>query len=371
VLTNIPTPYRISFFEEVGGLLKELGGGATVLACSWSEPGRYWSPPDPSDQFSLVVMPGLHPHIADATLHWNPTVSWAIRESQPRWLLVAGAWLTPTMLQAVMTRSRSVPTIFWNEGHGQAVRHPRGIIRQLRSRALGMYDGFAVPNARSERFVREQAGDSKVVIELPNCVSEDGFSAPRGERSQYRAALGLPDQRTVLIPAALEPRKGTLAVLQAWELLDRSITTRMNLVFLGTGSLRSVVDSYSRSHESIVCAGHRAPDEVADFYRAADGVLLASTYDPNPLSLIEAARSGCTLMATKAVGNSSELIDSRNGYLIDSSQPTQIAHALRWFANLPANQLSAHQVNSLGVGAEYGCKTVASRFVEELRSCFG
>ena len=97
---------------------------------------------------------------------------------------------------------------------------------------------------------------------------------------------------------------------------------------------------------------------------------MASRYDPNPLSLIEAARSGCVLMATQAVGNSKDLIEDRNGRIMCETSAKEIVASITWFANLTTNQLLVAQDVSLQRGSPFGCKTVARDFLNGLETQF-
>lgn len=317
VLTNIPTPYRAAFFAELDHLLRECGGRLRVLYCAETERGRKWVFDDSTRHGT--VMPGFSHYVRGVAFHVNPSAIRWIRAQRPDWLLVAGSWNTPTMLMVSAAERGRTPRIFWSEGHAEAVLHPGGWIARLRRLVLGSFDGFAVPNERSEDFVRTQIKGDVPVIRLPNSVDESFFDRRLVDVGAVRARLGFDDSvRLVAIVASLEPRKRVVESVRAFGRLDPNVRMNVRLVVVGTGSLLPEVELAAASIEGVSLLGHLEAEGVRDVLAAADGFLLASSYDPNPLSVLEAALCGCFVMVADSVGNSEEL--ARESGIVFSGQ---------------------------------------------------
>ncbi len=344
VLTNIPTPYRIHFFNRLAAELGRRGIGFGVLFCAQSEANRHW-PFDPSElHFSYAVLPGLHPRIGGITFHLNPTVGRWLRQWKPTWLLSAGAWLMPTGLLALAAlRSPQCTRLFWSEGHEDAVLHPTGLVPRLRRQVLRRYDGFAVPNQKSADYLARQLGGTPQCLPLPNIVDDSFYVPPTGEqRVATRQKHGIrADDILILQVAQLEERKGTMELVQGWTAAAMTCP-RLRLVLVGTGTLDRQVREHARDAITagrLILTGPISAHAVREWLHAVDAFVLNSKRDPNPLSAIEAGLTGLPLLLSRRIGNFDELHQQgQTGIAIEQVTAEAVARTLRAFAALPTKK---------------------------------
>lgn len=375
VVSNIPTPYRHHFFEVLGQQLRSRGGDLQVLFAARSERGRHWDPPVGGQFYDAGVLPGLTVHPLGTHTHLNRGAVRAVAQYDPRWVLTAGSWHGPTTLTVLARAHRSgIPCLFWSEGHRDAVLHRRGWVPPLRHQAFRRFDGFAVPNDRSGRFALLNARRNVPVLRLPNVVDDDFWAAPRPSKTAARASLGVEDVRTVAIVAALEPRKRVVESIRAYLCLAEDRHARLQLLIAGTGVQEPEATALAADHPHVRLLGQLTQDEVRDLYWAADAFLLASSYDPNPLSMIEAAFAGCILMASRSVGNCDELVEPRTPFVIDDQRGdvvAGIASALATVVDASDERLAhlqQHQKQRVSLG--WTSRAVASQFVDDLEHHF-
>ena len=369
MLTNIPTPYRVAFFDTLGTELAVAGGRLEVFYCADTEPGRQWKFND--DTRGGTRIPGASPRIRGDAFHLNPTATVHIRKVDPDWLLVGGSWNTPTMIAVSALERRRVPRVFWSEGHMAAVRHRSGPIARARALVLNSFDGFAVPNQRSEDFIRTQTRRSQPIVRLPNTVDEGFFDPTAVDTQSVRSRLGLPPgARVLVIVASLEPRKRVLESVQAFNTVAQSWPD-LHLVVVGSGPQKAEIEHAASGSLRVHFVGQREAEEVRDILASAEGFLLASSYDPNPLSVIEAALCGCFLMTTQAVGNSEELVHASGGTVISDAPGTdvgaELALAIRAFALRSTEDISSSGLKTRQFAlAHYTRKTVARSLITSL-----
>lgn len=374
LLTNIPTPYRTAFLNVLREVLAERGLGLHVLFCARSEPDRSW-PFDPGAlHFPFTFLDGLHPELGGAKPHVNPSVVGALAHLRPQWLLAAGAWNTPTVLMASqLPRSVVGHRLFWSEGHADAVLHASGLVAKLRQRALRAWDGFAVPNERSGEWASEQVGRRVPTLLLPNTVDE-GFFTPAGpeERSALRERFGWSGSRVLFTALRLEGFKGLPELLRGWQLLPEPLRRSARLAIAGEGSLRGDLARAAEGGSGIEALGPLTPAGVRDRLRAADGFILPSHRDPNPLSPIEAALCGRPLLLSHRAGNVAELVvERRTGFVIEPIEASAVARAMEQLLTSPGPLREA-----MGTAAReralstFTRKAVAERFVEGLLERF-
>jgi len=128
--------------------------------------------------------------------------------------------------------------------------------------------------------------------------------------------------------ARLSPEKCHSDLIHAVKLLlDQGRDVRLDLV--GDGSLRRQLEdqvSGLRLIKHVRFLGSR--DDVAALLRAFDVFALASRFEGLPLTVLEAMAAGLPVVVTR-VGSLHEAVEEeRNGFIVPSEQPAQLAAAL-------------------------------------------
>jgi glycosyltransferase involved in cell wall biosynthesis len=376
LVTNIPTPYRTSFFDVLSEVLEEQGCGLRVLYCAEREPNRQWSIDLARARHDHRILPGLHWTLAGGYFHLNPGVGRELAQHPPRWLVVGGAWHMPTLWLAISSRAgRGASRILWSEGHADAVVHSHGAIAGIRHRVYAGFDAFAAPNARSGDYARAQAGVDRPVLPLANTVDEEYYRPPTpAEIAEARRALALGDDERVLVTVCqLVDRKAVVELASAFRALPVG-APRRRLVFIGDGERRSELERIARASGGgkIELAGHLGMSEVRRWLWAADGFVLATRSDPNPLSPIEASLCGLSLVLSERAGNVDELlVAGETGFRLDPSTVSSIGAALEPFFSVDAAALRRMgRAAALHTSARFRRRAVAERFVAALLATF-
>ena len=324
VLTNIPTPYRAHFFECLSRELASHSVRLTVAFCAASEWNRRWQYVETDHRYEHRILSGWSLKIGAITFHFNLGILEFLRQERPNWLLSAGSWSMPTgVLALLMRRRQKFITIFWSEGHADAVLNPNGLVAWVRRFILKKYDAFAVPNIRTEDFLCKELGYRPACLRLPNTVDADYYvPATETERCATRKRLLInTEDRVFLQVSQLEDRKGVCELLEAFSLLTVR-HPRLKCVVVGTGTKEAALRvRYAKEIATgrLLLCGSLTADGVRDWLQAADFFILASKLDPNPLSPIEAAFCGKPLIISKLAGNSTDLIpDDTTGFILTS-----------------------------------------------------
>ena len=146
-------------------------------------------------------------------------------------------------------------------------------------------------------------------VRMPNLVDESFFNAAvqhrHHVRDEARSMLGIPaSSRILLCPARLDERtKGILTFLNH----SRDIWTDQTvLVLAGAGpdehAIRGWITANSRQ-ASIKLVGQVTASRLVELQAAADGLVLPSISDPNPLAVIEGLWAGLPLLLSRCCGN--------------------------------------------------------------------
>jgi len=161
-----------------------------------------------------------------------------------------------------------------------------------------------------------------------------------GSQTSARERLGIDVRRKVLVSVGrLVPVKGFPTFLHACQLL-KSKQERFSAYIVGHGprerSLKRQIGAL-RLDEMVHLAGAREPSELADWYRAADLVVLPSYSEGIPNVLLEAICCGSSFVASD-VGGVSEIADPMMDRLVEPNDPMELADAI-------AKRLACPEVN--------------------------
>ena len=134
-ITNIPTPYRINFFNELDKYLKIRNIELIVIYCSKSEPNRNWEIDTSKINFKYKILKCLTLNFDTFFVHINPFILPTIFFLRPDILFNAGSWnMISGIISLLPIHKKNCKKIFWSEGHKHSVRNPKGFIAFLRKK---------------------------------------------------------------------------------------------------------------------------------------------------------------------------------------------------------------------------------------------
>lgn len=164
----------------------------------------------------------------------------------------------------------------------------------------------------SQPWIERLAGEFGVSAQLVrNGVDCDRFRAPRdaAERAADRAALELGDRLAVLTVGGIEPRKGSLTLLEGFAELRALMPERDPLLLIvGGATLFDYRDEIGRFaararelgvSEHVRTVGTVSPAELERHYRAADVFAFPSTKEGFGLVALEALAAGLPVVASE------------------------------------------------------------------------
>jgi glycosyltransferase-like protein len=181
----------------------------------------------------------------------------------------------------------------------------------------------------SEPWVRRLAGEFGVSAGLVrNGVDTRRHRPARdlAERSEDRAAARFGDRLTVLSVGGIEPRKGSLTLLEAFAALRELVPERDPLLVVAGGATlfdyRHEIDRFHARlaelglESSARLMGSLQCDEMERLYRAADLFAFPSTSEGFGLAALEALASGLPVVASDLAAMRTFLWHGRNALLV-------------------------------------------------------
>lgn len=199
-----------------------------------------------------------------------------------------------------------------------------------------------------EHIVRKnlhKTNKKNIIIKvLPNAIDLDKFYP--GNKSLYRKKLNIkPDVFFVLLVADLSAHKGHETAIRS---ISKLKSENFNICLWLVGKARDASSDYVAQLKNLICVlnlqdnvflvGHRA--DVPDLMRAADCLLLPSTREGLPLSILEAQASGLPVIASPISGIPEAISDGETGFLVQASDWEGYADKLKQLIRSPFLQTS-------------------------------
>lgn len=326
ILTNILTPYRKVFFDEVYKNLSKRKISFTVLVMTDTEPQRVWNYCEfKTDYTKLLNYKNLN--IGNYFITLNNDINQKLNELNPDIVIAAGSYISPSVWQAIKLKKKlGYKLLFWSESHLNEKRNLSSIklkIREfIREYIYKKFDGFLYAGSKSLELINKYEKENSEHYFTPNLINTNKFSNSFNNRinieeiNSIKNKYSVDEERFIFFcPARLDSVKGLDKFIELYKKSKgKDIAT---VIIAGDGPQKQILNELINKYNlDIRLVGNKNEEEIIELYTVADCFLLPSISDPNPLSCIEALWSGLPLLVSEHVGNYPEVIsESNNGYV--------------------------------------------------------
>ena len=318
VLTDIPSPYQVEFFNEIESR------GVYELQVGYlrgRDPRRRWNPAEiHHDSIEL-----------DRSAESLQRVRAIVQQAE---LIVFNYYLHPHAEELIDQRAKlGAPWCFWGERPG--FRQPAWAGRLLRKWKLSKLHASPAPIWGIGKFAvdeyRREFGSQRAYFNLPYFSDLQRFKLPSREEKS---------ERVFLFSGSLIARKGVDLLVAAFTRLAREVPN-VRLRIVGDGELRVV-------SERVEFVGFRDWHELPREYAAADVLCVPSRYDGWGLVVPEGLASGLPVIATDRMGAALEFVETgRNGWLIPANDKEALVSAMREASLVPLHELGQRAQESV------------------------
>lgn len=320
-LTNIPSPYRVDFFNALGKLCD-----LTVLfeAKSAKDRNAEWKP-DRFQNFKAVFMKGIRIGEAEA---FCPEVLLYLSEKQFDRIIV-GFYASPTGILAIEAMKwKRIPFLISSDGG--IAKGERGYKFKLKKHLLCAASGWLSTGKTTNEYLEYYGARPECTYTYPftSVKEKEALKYPlaKKEKDAYKKVLGIKEEKVVLSVGQFIPRKGYDILLNACKKLDRDVG-----VYIIGGC---PTEEYKELQErlglvNIHFVGFRKKEELIAYYKAASLFVLPTREDIWGLVINEAMSYGLPIVTTDACVAGLELVECGiNGYIVPTENPDRLAEAM-------------------------------------------
>lgn len=163
--------------------------------------------------------------------------------------------------------------------------------------------------------------ENKITI-IPNGVNTDKFKPDKKKRNKLRKMLGITQKDVVLLFVGRNlRRKGLGYVIRALHMIKNN---KVKLVVCGGDDIehRNLVSKLNEEKRVMFIGDVKNVDE---YYAMADIFVFPTFYEGFSFATLQAASSGLPVIATIANGTEDLIENGKNGYLLKTRNPEEIA----------------------------------------------
>lgn len=320
-LTNIPSPYRVDFFQELGKTCE-----LTVLfeAAASVERDEEWKKYR-FEHFQGIILKGKR-LTGDAV--FCPGVTKYLKKDLYD-ITVITVMASLTALLAVHTlQKRNIP--YFYEGDGGFVGKTAGLKARVKRCVIGNACKCFSTSDEFDRYCMTYGAKKENILRYPftSVKKEELLTAPltREERRKRKKEFGVTEECALVSVGQFIPRKGFDLLLECARRLPKEVG-----VYIVGGKPTEEYLAFQKKHDlkQVHFLEFMPKKELMSFYQAMDLFALFTREDIWGLVINEAMASGLPVISTDRCIAALELIrPGENGFLVESENIPRMTEAL-------------------------------------------
>lgn len=321
-LTNIPSPYRVDFFNELGKICD-----LTVLFERKSAKDRNseWVA-DKLSNFKAVFLKGIKFGAAEAIC---PGVIKFL--SNKRFdVIVVGMYSSPTgMLAIEYMKTRKIPFILNSDGG--IIKDDSGFRHKIKEHFIGSASAWLSTGKMTTKYLTYYGADSNKICVYPftSVMKKDVIDRPLSEEEKrvYKNKLGMMESKIVLSVGQFIHRKGYDLLLKSCKSLDKNIGV---YIVGGKATEEYLALKKDLNLNNVYFIDFMKKCDLAEYYKAADLFVLPTREDIWGLVINEAIANGLPVLTTdKCVAGLEIIKDNGNICSLDTNWAKEIMCLLK------------------------------------------
>lgn len=346
-ITNIPSPYRVDFFNELG---KYCNLTVAFERVSARDRDRKWKP-DGFAAFGAVFLKGT-PLGTDASLSLQviPIIKRGYH------IIVLGGYSSPTYAIAMeYMKARGIPFIL--NADGGFIKQDKKPVYWLKRHLIGLPSAWLSTGAQTDLYLEHYGASARRIYRYPfTSVKEKECFLPSGEeKADKKRQLHMKEEVIVITVGQFIYRKGCDLLIRC----SRKLRPNMGIYIIGG----EPGEEYRRllaeeGTGNIHFEGFKNREELRDYYIAADIFVFPTREDIWGLVLNEAMAHGLPCVASQQAIASREMIEPGiNGYLVNPEELDEMSGRL--------NQLADSEEERIKLG-ENACRKAKEHTIEKM-----
>lgn len=325
-LTNIPSPYRVDFFNCLGAMPEtELTVAFLFRPKDRNDRNERWYREDYS---------GFQTRFLDRRMklpggQWfHPEIKALLQEPFDHIVICGYSHLT--LMYAIRSlKRRGVP--FYLEIDGGLISSGSGVRERLKRQCISAASCWFSTGAASDRFLLHYGAKAEGLIRYPFTSVREAELAELTDltaeaKAEVRKKLGIPEKRVLVAVGSFYPLKGFELLLKAAKELPRDLG-----IYIIGGRPTEAYEAIVREDglTNVRFLDFMVKEELWDYYHAADLFVLPTLRDVWGLVVNEAMACGLPVVTTDNCVAGLEMVENgKNGLIVKTGESQALLHGL-------------------------------------------
>ena len=313
-LTNVPSPYRVDFFNELG---KYCDLTVVFEKNFSSERDSSWKKFS-FDNFKGVFLKGIN---VSSDKSFSVSVTEYLKKGLYDHIIVSNI-ATPTGMLAI-SFMKAQRISYWLEGDGGFSKSGKGIKESIKRFFIKGAKGYFSTSSAHDKYYETYGADPSLIYRYPftSISSSDIVSRPlnKSEKAELKNKLGIKESTCLISVGQFIHRKGFDVLLES----ARGLSKDVGIYIVGgvpTDEYIAYKEKYSLNNVHFV--SFMSKDALREWYDAADLFVLPTREDIWGLVINEAMAHGLPVITTDRCIAGLELVeDGLNGYIVPVNDP--------------------------------------------------
>lgn len=355
-LTNIPSPYRVDFFNELGKLCDLTVAFETGAS---KERDASWKQYD-IKAFKPVFLNGIKYGVAEA---FCPNVIRFLRKNRFDRIILCDFTGFTGMLAILWLRMKKIP--YWLESDGGFAKNGKGFKEEIKKFFIKDAQGYFSTAQEHDRYYMQYGARPDRIWRYPftSIYRKDILDTPISteQKMQLRKDLGIIENNVIIAVGQFIPRKGFDVLINAMALLPEDIGCYIIGGEPTEEYLRQVAELNLRNVHFV---GFKTKDDLAQYYMAGDLFVHPTREDVWGLVVNEAMAKGLPVVTTDRCIAGVQLIKTlEQGCIVPVEKVQELAQAIK----TQLEQATMDKSRQILINIDHYCfEEMAKRHVEIL-----
>lgn len=354
--TNIPSPYRIQFFNELSKLCD-----LTVLyeRTGAKDREKEWLTREKIN-FNVKFLKGIN---VGNEMAFCPEAIKIIKKEKFD-LIVVGGYSTPTSMLLIKYLKRKKIKFIINSDGG-IIKPDNKLKYNIKKHFLSKANAWLSTGTETTKYLKHYGakGDNIYVYPFTSISKEDIVKDITTEkREELKKELGITHEKMILSVGQFIPRKGFDVLLNAIKDVDKKV----GLYIVGGIPTQEYLDLKEKLNLSNVhFVGFKTKEELKKYYMASDLFVLPTREDIWGLVINEALAYGLPVITTDKCVAGIELIENGvNGYIVPVEDVKQLTVRINELINISKEKRDEYYINNINKVKEYTIENMAKKHIE-------
>lgn len=360
-LTNIPSPYRVAFFGELGKLCN-----LTVLYEKRAASDRdvKWKLEQAQQEktYAEVFLPAVYSKTDNA---FCPKATTYLGDRTFD-IIVLGVYSTPTGMYAIHYMKRHHIT-YWISCDGGMIREDSVIKKKIKTYFLSGAAGYLSSGKISDKYLCHYGAEQGRIHRYPftSLKRSDILETPitREQKQRLRIKLGMTEDNILISVGQFIYRKGYDILLGAADKLSRDI----GIYLIGSDPTEEYLELQKEYKlKNVHFISFMKNEELKEYYQAADLFVLPTREDIWGLVINEAMANALPVITTDKCVAGLELVSADNGAIVQAEDMVELRNAISGFYELSEEKKMKMAKASLEKIKPYNIENMAQIHAKEL-----